>query len=172
MILKELTPKQTTTWLDNLDKLANLYNKCQEHYRETIEHRRDILKNVVLKSKWKRFRFGIDSWYDIHHYWDGTFRVFGSLGNMPIVKDLPATSEEFIDLKYHINEHWIDGENRKQYVSKLIKKWGKYAKQPFQIDGADLEDYFKVLAWHEELKELALKEGIYDEAFNLDEDRL
>lgn len=172
MILKELTPKQTTTWIDNLDKLADLYNACQKHYRETMQDRKQITETVVLASKWKRFRYGIDDWYDIHHYWDGTFRIFGWLGNMPVIKEIPKTSEDFIDLKHHINNYWIDGENRKEYTSKLISKWGKYAKRPFQIDGSDLEDYFSVLKWHEELKELALKEGIYDEAFNLDEDRL
>lgn len=168
MILKELTPKQTMVWINNLDKLVDLYNLCQKHYYDILFDRRKQAEQTVLKNKWNRFWYGVDSWYDIRHNYDGTFITYGVFRTVQL-KNITPTSWAFMDIKDKIEDVWI-GEDRKEYVDKLVKKWGKYATRPFQIDGSDLEDYFSVLKWHQELKDLALEEGIYDETLNLDED--
>lgn len=169
MKLKELSKEQTEIWLSNLDKLADLYNECQRHYRETIENRKQIANETVLKNGWSKFWSSLDEWDDIYHHWDGRFIRFGYFFSVNEIKELPRTSPEFVKIKDLVLDVWIRS-GRKEKVSKLITKWGNYAEQPFQIDNNDLDDYLNVLKWHKELKELAEPEGIYDEAFNLDED--
>lgn len=167
MILKTLTPEQTDTWISNLNKLSLLYARVDGHYYDTLAIRRQQFTDTIMVSKWKQFWYSVDSWYDVHHNWDGNFYVSGFFGFNKL-KCIEKTPWSFMKLRDCLLDDWL-GE-RDTVVERLTRTWTMYAEKPFQIDSTDLEMYYNVKQWHEELKSLAICNGVYDEAFNLDED--
>lgn len=167
MILKTLDVVQTEIWINNLDKLAELYNKVQKYYHDGLTLRNDQFKANYGKSWFQVLWYGAVDMNDVYVDWDGRHQACGMFTSSYLTKIDDYTHDELI-LRDVIRCKWL--KNRKPTLSRLIKTWGYYAEKPFQISTEDLEMYYNIQKWHEELKEIAIKLEIYDEAFNLDED--
>lgn len=168
MILKTLSPSQTEIWINNLDKLATLYNTIQKSYREARQKREEQFKQHYGNSFFKVMWIEADEFGDVIVTREGKHITIGYIFGSTLKKIDDYSTVEMKVRKLVLNA-WI-GDGRKEIITRLINTWSRYAEKPFQIESTDLETYYNILSWHEELKVLAIELGIYDEALNLDED--
>lgn len=168
MILQTLTPEQTNIWIKNLDQLVKLFNTVQEFYRQGDNLRKqqfDENYNNFIGKYW----LGADSFDELWLRYDGHYYTFNGFWSCKLKKIKQYSDDEY-ELRWEVLRYIESG--RKEKIRRLVLKWNKYASKPFQIDSTDFEMYQDIQKWHSELKSIAKRNGIYDEAFNLDENCL
>jgi|AGFT01.1.fsa_nt_gi hypothetical protein len=165
MILATLTPKQTAIWIKNLNKLLTLRTAVKKYHNSVYDNRETQYN--------ERYGFFGKLWHggaafeDLRIGWDGyyheSYAIFGKIGKVDPIPD---------KLCYYMRvTRFVYRDKRDAVLQRLKDKWERYASQPFQIQEGDLEMYQNLFVWHEELKEILVEGGVYDETLNLDEDR-
>lgn len=166
MILSTLTPKQTSIWIKNLNKVIDLRAAVKKYYNSEYD-RREVQYNERY-GFWGKFLHGGAEFKDLAIRWDGYFHeqfcmCFSKIGKVEPVPDLLL---EYMRVHRHVYR-----ETRDTLLKRLKDKWERYATQPFQIQEGDLEMYHNLFVWHKELKAILVEGGVYDETLDLDEDR-
>lgn len=166
MILETLTPKQTAVWIKNLNKVIDL--RCAvKTYHNDHYNKNEKLFNDNYGSLYKSWH-SISDFSDVNIGWDGHYRVPGSIW-FGVIKKLPPIPERLLNYKLFLRFKYKN--TRDTVLARLKQKWERYATKPFQIQEGDLEMYQTLFEWHSELKAILVEGGVYDEAFDLDEDR-
>lgn len=166
MILKTLTPEQTSVWISNLNKVIDIRATVKKYNNDNFDKMDKLFKESY--GKFYKYYHGAHSLQDLHIGWDSYYHVrnsflFGQvkkLGKVPIKLYM-----------YKAQLRYIYGSERDKKLADTKIKWECYAEQPFQITEVDLEFYMNLSIWHKELKDVLVEGGVYDEALNLDEDR-
>lgn len=166
MILTTLTANQTMIWINNLNKVIDLRNAVKKYSNAKLEEHAE--KYYASYSSFYRSFHGVSSFEDLYLSWDGYYHIPAKMFGDKI-KKLGVMPPNLLNYKLKLRYKYSN--TRDTVLSRLKQKWEKYACQPFQIQEADLEMYQNLFAWHAELKEILVEGGVYDEAFNLDEDR-
>lgn len=165
MILDTLTPKQTDIWIKNLNKVIDVRNAVKKYHNANYDCTEKLFNDSygLLYKAWH----GIDDFSDLYLGWDGYYRTPGSL-TFGKVKKLGVVPDHLLHYKRSLR--YVYRDTRDTLLERLKQKWEHYATQPFQIQEGDLEMYQNLHVWHRELKDILEEGGVYDEAFNLDED--
>ncbi|AZU98074.1 hypothetical protein BZF66_06385 [Salmonella enterica] len=165
MILKTLTPKQTGIWIKNLQKLLSLRNAVKKYHNSEYD-RAEKLFNESYGWLYKAWH-SIDGYEDLHLMWNGTYHVPMSM-ICSHVKKLETVPPHMVEYRKRLIYEYRD--TRDTLLKRLQQKWERYAEQPFQIQEGDLVMYENLKVWHQELKNVLVEGGVYDETLDLDED--
>lgn len=166
MIYKQLSPKQTSFWLSNIDKTIKILEDLKDYYF-----------NILDKKTKDEFEKHYTNWYnfvsydDLIYLKDGKHYIFSWFSFRPLSKLTQYSEYERNITSYVIYKH--KSTKLVDDYKKLIETkqyWKKYAEQPFQINMDDLKLYYSFKEVHEKVKIMLKGVGAYNEALDLDED--
>lgn len=165
MLLQTLTPEQTDIWIGNLNKVINLRNAVKKYNNDDYERNKKIFD--------EQYGWLYKSWHGVHEY-SQLYLGYDGYHHIPMawlfskVDKIGKVPPRLVDYKRVVR--WEYANTRDTVLSRLKQKWERYATKPFDIHECDLEMYQNLFEWHEVLKNILVEGGVYDEAFDLDED--
>ncbi|QXO11797.1 hypothetical protein pEaSNUABM44_00101 [Erwinia phage pEa_SNUABM_44] len=160
MIYKKLSPRETSIWIKNINKVIDLNEQLMIMVRARYNFM-DAEYQEKYYSGWKRF------FYESRcHIVFGNIYQYGSWF-FKLNKMTPWTRAE-LNMDYHTDNYY---ENWKRKLKMTKERWTKYAEQPFQVEEKDVIFYQEMVEFHQKTIKIAEKLGIEYETYNLDEDR-
>lgn len=154
-----LSIEQTEVWIGNIRKTIALANELENYLNKRMIQMDDEYRSVYHKG-WRKF------WYDKDYWISSAGNAYAMGGYRRARHVTPLT---YAEVKLRQFTYSYDKDYKTEY-NEVYERWSKYAKKPFEIHESDIIFYQKMKRIHEQAMTVAIRLGIENEVFNLDED--